>query len=325
MPVFDADGRVAAVAGSTRDTAERTHAEEALRTSDERLTFSLNAGGVGTWNWDIASDRVYCDTRFAKLFGLDPESGVTGADVAVYRPDADDSLAHGSSGWSRHQSHGGDPAQLDHVFQNLLSNSLKYRRKDVPLEVHIDAHRDGERWIIAVKDNGIGFDQRYAERIFGLFKRLHKDEYPGTRWASESSNDAAAAFGRGPSQVKEAPSFSRSREQKGIRSDLYSPGRGQPRRCPEHHVHHELHVVKDGGEALAFVDRMGQLDGTPFPDLVLLDLNLAKVHGSEVLGEFRKHPECARTPVIAITSSDMPKDRTQMEVLGVGSRVLSAA
>ncbi len=113
--------------------------------------------------------------------------------------------------------------------------------------------------------------------------------------ASESSNDAAAAFGRGPSQVKEAPSFSRFREQKGIRSDLYSPGRGQPRRCPEHHVHHELHVVKDGGEALAFVDRMGQLDGTPFPDLVLLDLNLAKVHGSEVLGEFRKHPECART------------------------------
>jgi light-regulated signal transduction histidine kinase (bacteriophytochrome) len=66
------------------------------------------------------------------------------------------------------------------VFQNLLSNALKYRKPEVPPEVHISANLEGGQWLISVQDNGIGFDPQYAERIFGLFKRLHKDEYPGT-------------------------------------------------------------------------------------------------------------------------------------------------
>ena len=74
----------------------------------------------------------------------------------------------------------GDGSQMAHVFQNLLSNALKYRRKDTPLHVRISARQDGGHWIISVRDNGIGFEPQYAERIFGLFKRLHKDEYPGT-------------------------------------------------------------------------------------------------------------------------------------------------
>lgn len=73
----------------------------------------------------------------------------------------------------------GDTKQLAHVFQNLLSNAIKYRKKDAPLEINIRAHREKDRWIIAVNDNGVGFDQQYAERIFGLFKRLHGSEYPG--------------------------------------------------------------------------------------------------------------------------------------------------
>ena len=74
----------------------------------------------------------------------------------------------------------GDEAQLVHVFQNLLSNALKYRKSDVAPDIQISAKMDGRHWIISVADNGIGFEPQYAERIFGLFKRLHKDDYPGT-------------------------------------------------------------------------------------------------------------------------------------------------
>ena len=69
---------------------------------------------------------------------------------------------------------------MSHVFQNLLSNALKYRKKDVAPSIHISAEQHGEDWIVSVEDNGIGFLPEYAERIFGLFKRLHKEEYPGT-------------------------------------------------------------------------------------------------------------------------------------------------
>jgi light-regulated signal transduction histidine kinase (bacteriophytochrome) len=74
----------------------------------------------------------------------------------------------------------GDTVQLALVFQNLLSNSLKYHRANVAPEIHVSGEAKGDEWIIRVRDNGIGFKQEYAQRIFGLFKRLHKDEYPGT-------------------------------------------------------------------------------------------------------------------------------------------------
>lgn len=74
----------------------------------------------------------------------------------------------------------GERLALTHVFQNLLSNSLKYRQPDVPLDIVIAAERRGAEALISVCDNGIGFDQQYADRIFGLFKRLHSDAYPGT-------------------------------------------------------------------------------------------------------------------------------------------------
>jgi signal transduction histidine kinase len=74
----------------------------------------------------------------------------------------------------------GETGQLALVFQNLLSNALKYVKDNTP-QIHISAHSKGDMWAISVRDNGIGFEQKYAERIFGLFKRLHhKDEYPGT-------------------------------------------------------------------------------------------------------------------------------------------------
>jgi PAS domain S-box-containing protein len=70
--------------------------------------------------------------------------------------------------------------RLAQLFQNLISNAIKYRSKEVP-RVHVGAdERDG--WcVFSVADNGIGIEAQYAERIFGLFKRLHgRDQYPGS-------------------------------------------------------------------------------------------------------------------------------------------------
>jgi light-regulated signal transduction histidine kinase (bacteriophytochrome) len=66
------------------------------------------------------------------------------------------------------------------LFQNLISNALKYRGDREP-EIHIDATRHQKEWRFCVRDNGIGIEAQYLERIFVIFQRLHhQTEYPGT-------------------------------------------------------------------------------------------------------------------------------------------------
>jgi signal transduction histidine kinase len=74
----------------------------------------------------------------------------------------------------------GDPARLSQVFQNLIANAIKYRKPEVPLTISITAEQQDQMWLIAVQDNGEGFREEYAERIFGIFKRLHGPSVPGS-------------------------------------------------------------------------------------------------------------------------------------------------
>jgi CheY-like chemotaxis protein len=84
-----------------------------------------------------------------------------------------------------------------------------------------------------------------------------------------------------------------------------------------HNVPHNIQVATDGAEAMDFVMRMGKPGEAPCPDILLLDLNLPKIDGHEILREFRRHPECTTTPVIILSSSDRPSDREKVRALGV--------
>ncbi len=73
-----------------------------------------------------------------------------------------------------------DERAMQQVFQNLFANAIKFRRPDAAPEVRVAARRVDGAWEIAVSDNGIGLEADLAERVFGLFERLHsKDRYPG--------------------------------------------------------------------------------------------------------------------------------------------------
>jgi signal transduction histidine kinase len=69
---------------------------------------------------------------------------------------------------------------MTQLFANLIGNGVKYRG-DAPPEVHAEAHRVGDGWEVAVRDNGIGIDPKDHDKIFGMFRRLHGDErFEGT-------------------------------------------------------------------------------------------------------------------------------------------------
>jgi light-regulated signal transduction histidine kinase (bacteriophytochrome) len=71
-------------------------------------------------------------------------------------------------------------AHLQLVFQNLISNAIKYRKEERP-QIHVSAAAHGSDILFSVQDNGIGIDPQYKEKIFGVFKRLHRDQkYSGT-------------------------------------------------------------------------------------------------------------------------------------------------
>lgn len=73
------------------------------------------------------------------------------------------------------------PTEMKQLFQNLISNAMKFRKKDTKPEIHISAENLNDHWQFRVQDNGIGIDPKHRERIFVIFQRLHtRDEYEGS-------------------------------------------------------------------------------------------------------------------------------------------------
>jgi PAS domain S-box-containing protein len=74
-----------------------------------------------------------------------------------------------------------DGEQITLLFQNLIGNAIKYHKPNVTPIIHISVQKDEKNWQFSVADNGIGIDEKYSDRLFKIFQRLHtRDEYPGT-------------------------------------------------------------------------------------------------------------------------------------------------
>jgi CheY-like chemotaxis protein len=76
----------------------------------------------------------------------------------------------------------------------------------------------------------------------------------------------------------------------------------------DYKVHNQLHVVNDGEQAMAFIRQEGEYAGRPRPDLVLLDLNLPRMDGRQVLHAIKSDPELSSIPVVVLTTSEAEDD-----------------
>lgn len=84
----------------------------------------------------------------------------------------------------------------------------------------------------------------------------------------------------------------------------------------EHQLEYKLKVITDAAEAERYLEMVGHALDAPCPDIFLLDLNLPKGDGHEILTSFRAHPLCSNVPVVVVTSSDAPADRTRAQLSG---------
>jgi light-regulated signal transduction histidine kinase (bacteriophytochrome) len=75
----------------------------------------------------------------------------------------------------------GDQAMIRQVFVNLLSNAVKFTRPKERAVIEVDGRSEGNENVYTVKDNGVGFDMQYVDKLFGVFQRLHSsEEFEGT-------------------------------------------------------------------------------------------------------------------------------------------------
>jgi two-component system CheB/CheR fusion protein len=215
--VFDANAQARTILLAIEDTTDRKRAEDALNATNEELqnfayalTHDLQEpvrmvvnftqllarehhGKLGAESDKVVEYCVEAALRIeALLKGLLAYWEATEEGHETFGPvDCNDvlsrTLAHLAAAVA--QSHAtihaeplptviGEQVMLMQVFQNLIANSIKYRSKQ-PLQIQITAKREAEDWVFSVEDNGIGIEPEDADRVFGMFKRLHGPDIPG--------------------------------------------------------------------------------------------------------------------------------------------------
>ena len=218
-----------------------------------------------------------------------------------------------------------DSMQLTRVFQNLIGNGIKFRGER-PLEVHIGAQEMDDAWRFEVRDNGIGIEPQYYERIFLIFQRLHgRNDYPGTGIGLSLCQKivenhggriwVSLKRGRVPGSISPFHTGDEIMTKKSIRPVEILLVEDSPadvlitrEAFEQARLVNTLHVVDDGVQALAFLRKEGMYASSPRPDLVLLDLNLPRKNGVEVLAEIKSDPQLQSIPIVILTTSHAEQD-----------------
>jgi PAS domain S-box-containing protein len=214
----------------------------------------------------------------------------------------------------------GNLSRLVQLFQNLIENAIKYRREEPPW-IHISADQKREEWVLCVSDNGIGIDPKHAEGIFGIFKRLHGNEYEGTgiglsickkiverhggRIWVESKSGAGARFFLTFPKIQEA---ARSKRRAGVAEkrlsglrvllvDDFDTGRYLKARMLSK-AGADVREANSGRRTMEIVAEESF-------DLALIDIHLPDMMGPELAAKLHAHLATASLPVI-YTSARFP-------------------
>jgi nitrogen-specific signal transduction histidine kinase/CheY-like chemotaxis protein len=221
------------------------------------------------------------------------------------------------------------------LFQNLIGNAIKYRSELKPL-IQVSVRDVAGKLEFAVADNGLGVAPEYHQKIFQPFQRLHDNKSPGTGiglaicqrvveryggriWVdSEIGHGATFRFTLPNIEVrsrKPAPS-DRSGDRK-VRIVLVDDNPADVRllrlALDNADLDCELIVIDDGAEALAFVQQQGQDARNSPPDLAVLDFNLPKSDGLQILKAMRENRAFTGVPVAVLSSGLSPRDMAKIQ------------
>lgn len=219
---------------------------------------------------------------------------------------------------------GVDREQLVQLFTNLISNAIKYRGSQTP-RITVKAKRIADKWLFSVGDNGIGIDPLYADKIFDMFARLHgKGQYPGTGiglaickkivTSHGGSIWVESKVGQGSVFLFTLPVVSNKGESKMNKTiqlllveDTPSDVRLTQEALKRSDISFDLQVLTDGVEAMNYLNGQVACAGA-LPDIILLDLNMPKKNGHEVLEEIQANDTLRLIPVVLLTVSERDED-----------------
>ncbi len=174
-PIKDETGAATGIVGIAREINEIKEREEQLQAKEAQLSIASHIAGLGYWEFNVDEGFYTFNDHFYRIFHTS-----VGEVVQHFKPDVE----HRNFEWKIEKLPvvQGDNNLLKIVFENLLSNAIKYTRNCKHAIVEVGILNSNEHPpTVFVKDNGVGFDMAYADKLFGVFQRLHREEdFEGT-------------------------------------------------------------------------------------------------------------------------------------------------